>query len=30
MSRKRSTKNRYWELLKRLRFIPGLAALALS
>lgn len=30
MSRKRSMKRRYWDVLRRFRFIPGLAALALS
>jgi hypothetical protein len=30
MWRKRSVKHRYWDVLKRLRLIPGVAALALD
>lgn len=30
MWRKRSIKSRYWNIKRRLRFIPGLAALALA
>lgn len=30
MWRKRSTKHRYWNVLRRLRLIPGIAALALA